>query len=278
MATPPAAFGPGILIITRTDTAQPIPINVGYAQELNLDFSGTTKQLFGQNQYPLVSARGTVKSTGKWKAAVLSGIAWNNAFYGMSAFSTIAGSPMSTSGLGQGVNIAWNVGATYTLSTSTNQIQVGSSLSFDADLGVIYVNSGLPFQRVATGSESSGKYSVNSTAPGFYNFSAADTTSLTAGASQPIKVTYTNVVTSPAGQSLIVTNQAIGFTPTFQLDYYTSLSQPAAKPFVVRVYACVAAKHMMAAKLEDFIMPEFDFDIFANNAGQVVNYVFPEVS
>ncbi len=75
-----------------------------------------------------------------------------------------------------------------------------------------------------------------------------------------------------------MTNQAIGFTPTFQLDYYTSLNQPTAKPFVVRVYQCVASKLMWASKLEDFVMPEFDFDFFANNNDQVVNYVFPEIS
>lgn len=267
MATPLAAFGPGILIITRTDTTTPIAINVGYVQELTVDFAGTTKQLYGQNQYPLVAARGTIKATGKWKAAVLSGIAWNNAFYGMSAFSTSSAN-----------NLVWNIASTFTLSTTATAQNLPSTATFDADLGMIYSTSGIPLQRVTTGLESSGKYSLPST--GGYNFSAADQLGAVNGntTATTIKLTYTQQSTGVTGQSLIVANQLIGFTPTFQLDYYTNLNQPTAKPFVVRLYSCVASKTMWAPKLEDFILPEFDFDIFANSAGNVVNYVLPEIS
>ena len=84
MSTPFAAFGPGILIVTRTDVSPSPAVNIGYAQELSLDLSATTKELFGQNQFPLVAARSTVKATGKIKSATLSGIAWNNTFFGQS--------------------------------------------------------------------------------------------------------------------------------------------------------------------------------------------------
>lgn len=263
MSTPLAAFGPGILIVSRTDITIPSPINVGYAQEFSIEAAGTTKQLYGQFQWPLAVARGTIKGTGKFKAATLSGLAWGALFYG--------GTGPSTTN-----QIAWNPGSTFTLSTaSTAAVQVGSSLTFDADLGITYVASGLPFQRVSTGNEAAGKYSVGSTAPGLYNFAAADTTAGPTGGT-PVKITYTNTTT--VGQSLIATNQLIGSTPTFQIDYYTNFNQPTAKPFVVRLYSAVAAKHMIASKLEDYILPEFDFDIFANAAGQVYNMVFPEVS
>src|SRR5260221_2806565 len=212
MSVPFAAFGPGILIITRTDLATPVAINVGFAQELTLDFTGTTKQLYGQKQFPLVAARGTIKATGKWKAAVISGIAWNNAFYG---------GTFSTGG------ISWNVDSTFTTSTAAAfTVQVGSSLTFEADLGVKYASGNLPLQRVTTGSETTGKYSVASTPPGASTFGCGDATVAT-----PIKVTFTN--TTGVGQSLIVTNQSIGFTPAFQLDYFTSLSQPTARAFAV---------------------------------------------
>jgi hypothetical protein len=260
MSVPFAAFGPGILIVTRTDLATPVAINVGFAQELTIDFTGTTKQLYGQKQFPLVAARGTIKATGKWKAAVISGIAWNNAFYGGSF----------TSG---GIN--WNIDSTFTTSTTVATVQVGSSATFEADLGVKYgataTTPNFPLQRVATGSETTGKYSVASTQAGLYTFGGGDLTSQT-----PIKVTFTN--TTATGQSLIVTNQNIGFTPAFQLDYYTSLSQPTAKPFAVRLYACIGGKHAMGFKLEDFAMPEFDFDMFADASDRVIDYVFPEIS
>ena len=257
MSVPFAAFGPGILIVTRTDLATPVAVNVGFAQELTVDFAGTTKQLYGQLQFPLVAARGTIKATGKWKSAVISGIAWNNVFYG----NTFASG-----------GIAWNVDSTFNTSTAAGfTVQVGSSLTFDADLGVKYASNSLPLQRVATGSETTGKYSVASTQPGIYTFGGGDTSVPTA-----IKVTFTNTTTT--GQNLIVVSQTIGFTPTFQLDYFTQLSQPTAKPFVVRLYSCVGAKMSMAFKLEDFMMPEFDFDIFGNANNQIVQYTFPEVS
>jgi hypothetical protein len=263
VSVPLAAFGPGILIVSRTDITIPSPINVGYAQEFSIEAAATSKQLYGQKQWPLVVARGTIKGTGKFKAAVLSGLAWSAMFYGVAASTTN--------------QIAWNVDSTFSLSTaSTAAVQVGSSLTFDADLGARYVTSGLPFQRVATGSEALGKYSITTGSPGLYNFSAADTTGSGVTGGAPIKITYTS--TTSVGQSLLVTNQLIGQTPTFQLDYYTSLNQPTAKPFVVRIYVAVAEKHMMAFKLEDFMIPEFDFGLFANASDQIYNLVFPEVS
>jgi hypothetical protein len=259
MSVPFAAFGPGILIVTRTDVSPVVPINVGFAQELTLDFSGNTKQLYGQKQFPLVAARGTIKATGKWKSAVISGIAWNNAFYGMTSF---------TSG-----GISWNVDSTFTTSTSVATVQVGSSLTFEADLGVKYAANSLPLQRVATGSETTGKYSVASTQAGLYTFGGGDTTTAT-----NLKVTFTNTNAATAAQSLLVTNQTIGFTPSFQLDYFTQLAQPTNKAFAVRLYACVGGKQSLAFKLEDFMMPEFDFDLFADASDRVINYYFPEIS
>lgn len=264
MATPLAVFGPGILICTRTDISNATPVNVGYAQEFQIEAAGTTKQLYGQNQLPLVAARSTIKTTGKFKSAVLSGIAMNNLFWGQT----------NSTATGQ---IAWSVGSTYSLSTAAATVQLGSSLTFDADLGLTYSTSGLPFQRVSTGSESSsGLYSMASTRPGLATFSAAETTGLTAGTTVAIKSTYSSTTT--VGTSLLVTNQLIGTSPTFQLDYYTNLNQPTAKPFVVRCYSAIASKMTLAFKLEDFMMPEFDFDLFANNSGQLVNQVFPENS
>lgn len=254
MSTPLAAFGPGILIAQRTDITTPAPINIGFAQEFSIEIAGTVKQLYGQKQYPLAAARGTIKATGKFKAAVISGYAWNAMMFGETAF---------TSG-----GITWNVDSTYSVpATSAFTVQVASSTTFEADLGIKYSSNGLPFQRVAGGSEAAGKYSVS--AAGLYTFASADL-------SATLKITYTT--TTASGQSLIVTNKAIGNTPTFQLDYYTSLNQPTAKPFVCRVYSNVMAKQGLPFKLEEFAIPEFEFDIFANASDQVFDFVFPELS
>lgn len=256
-----AAFGPGILIATRTDLTTPIAINVGFVQEFSIDLAGNTKELYGQNQYPLVAARSTIKATGKFKSAEISGLAWNAAFFGQPT--------PSPSGFTSGA-ITWNIDSTYSIgSTSALTTTVLNSSLFDADLGVFYSTQNLPMQRVAAGSEAAGKYSVS--AIGVYTFNASDTL-------KQIKITYTTTNASTSVQSLIVTNQPIGFTPTFQLDYYTSLNQPTAKAFAVRVYQSIASKIGLAFKLEDFMMPEFEFSLFANSSNQVLGMYLPDIS
>lgn len=256
MSTPLAAFGPGICIVRRTDIANGPAVNVGFAQEVSIDISATNKELYGQNKFPLVVAQGTVKVTGKVKAATISGLAWNNFFFAQTF----------TSG-----GIVWNVDEAQAVPGNPYTITVTNSATFDADLGVKYASNGIPLQRVTAGAEAAGKYSVTETGgnKGKYVFAAADTL-------LNVLITYSS--TTAAGQSLIVLNQAIGVTPTFQLDYYTNLNQPTAKPFVFRLFSCVSSKMSIGSKLEDFIMPEFDFSVFANNAGQVFEFVYPEVS
>lgn len=245
-----AAFGPGICIVTRTDTATPISVNIGFAQEFSLSFKGSTKKLYGQNQFPLIAARGTVAATGKIKAALLSGIAWNAAFFGNSF----------TAGKD---NYYFN--EAHTVSTTTQVVT--NATGGIVDLGVSYVSTGLPLQRVATASLA-GTYSV-APSTGTYTFVAADEVAL--------NFNYSNF-SAASGQQLNVTNQLLGVNPTFQLDYWTNLNQPASKPFAVRIFAAIASDLSIASKLEDFIMPELNFDCFANASGQIFNIDFPEVS
>lgn len=262
MSVPLAVFGPGILIATRTDITIPAAINVGFVQEFTIDTAATNKQLYGQKQYPLLAARGTVKATGKMKNATVSGYAMNTLFYGETGFSTGGSTNL----------IQWFVDSTYTSTSSTGTVVASSagSTTFDADLGVKYANTGLPLQRVSTGSEVAGKYSVTlSGGVATYVFAAADQ-------NLPLKVTFTAM--SSAGQALVTTNKLIGTTPTFQLDYYTNVNQPTSKPFIVRIYNAIAEKQTLAFKLEDFMIPEYDFSLFANAADQVYDFVFPEVS
>ncbi len=246
-----AAFGPGIIIVTRTDTTTPLAVNLGYAQEFSLDVSASTKQLYGQNQYPLVAARGTAKVTAKIKAAMLSGLAWNQTFFGQSF---VAGRD------------TYYFNEAHTPSGTTQVVT--NATGGIVDLGVTYAASGLPLQRVATVT-AAGQYSVVQST-GTYTINAADEVALL--------FNYSNFSSGATGQQLQVNNVAIGQNPTFQLDYWTNLNQPASKPFAVRLFSCVAGKLQIASKLEDFIMPEIDLDVFANASGQVMNFDFPEIS
>jgi hypothetical protein len=249
MMTGFAVFGPGSLYLTRTDITNATPVNIGFANEFSLDETAETKDLYGQLQYPLVTARGTIKATGKAKAAVVSGLAINAAFHGMS-FSV--GQLLMASGEAASVP-----------AVSPYTVTVTNSTHFDTDLGVVYAASGLPLIKVVA-TPTLGQYMVS---VGIYTFSAADE-------GVAVKITYAYLATM-GGQTKIVTNQLIGTAPTFQLDYSTSLN---GNPYYLRLYQCVATKLSQSFKLTDFMMPELDFAIFANAAGNVYEASYPSAS
>ena len=83
-SVPQGLFGPGILWVTRNDIANQTPTNIGYVNEFSMDVTFSTKELYGQNQFALLVARGTAKCTGKMKAATLSGAALNAVLIGQS--------------------------------------------------------------------------------------------------------------------------------------------------------------------------------------------------
>jgi hypothetical protein len=248
-----AVFGPGILKAQRLDIPNQAPINVGYANEFSFDLSGSTKQLFGQNQYALVAARGTIKSSGKFKNAVISGVALNAVFFG---------------GVLQDGGDAWVIGeaASVPATPGPYTVTVTGSADFEADLGVSYAATGVPLKRVDSGDEAVGAYSVNETT-GIYTFAAAD---------QGVALLFDYMKSTTGGQSLTLMNQLIGVTPTFALYYYTNLNQPTSKPYVTTIFNCVSSKLSQGFKLEDYMMPEIDFDIFANAQNQILKVTYPD--
>lgn len=247
----PGVFGPGIVMITRTDITGQTPVNAGKANEFSFDMKGTSKELFGQNQLPDLVARGTVKVTGKIKAARWSALAWNSIFVGQS---------FNAGGL------QYVFGELNTPATTT--YQVANHATFDADLGVTYAATGQPLIKVAS-APSQGQYSV-ATATGTYTINVADENTALS-----FNYTYTQ---STSGQNLIMANQPLGTTPVFQLDYWTNLNQPGSSPIAMRLYNCVADSVNFQFKLEDFMMPEFSFSAFCNGAGNLGEWIFPNVS
>lgn len=243
-------FGPGSLYVTRTDIANATPVNIGYAKEFSLDFDPDTKQLYGQNQFPLAVARGTVKSTAKAKAAVFSGMALNSVFFGATM---VAGSLV----------LAASEAAAVPASTPWT-VTVANAANFDKDCGVVNATTGLPLQLVAS-APATGQYSVS--AVGVYTFAAADT-------GKAVLISYLYKQAS-VGQTLPIINRPIGATPTFQLDYATVNNGIS---LVVRLYTCLCDKLSMSFKISDFAEPSTDFQIAANPAGNVGNIYFGEVS
>ena len=243
------SFGSGVLIGTRTDIPNATPVNFGLVQEVTIDETATVKELYGQNQRALAIARGTIKTAGKAKVARISGLAFASLFYGvtpqpgqvMTAFAEAAVVPASSP---------------YT----TNAANQTSWLD---DAGVVYAATGLPLTLVSS-APATGQYSVIA---GLYTFSAADT-----GKALLLNYTYR---LSTAGITFPVTNQLLGTTPTFKAKFYTTFQGQAVN---LQLNNCTSSKLMMATKLEDFVMPEFDFSCFADSSGTVMTWSYGEAS
>ena len=243
------SFGSGVLLGQRTDIANATPINFGLVQEVQLDLQFTAKELYGQFQFPVAVARGQAKASGKAKMAQISGLAFNNLFFGSSL----------TSG-----QLATSFGEAQSVPASTPfTVSVANASAWQDDYGIVYAATGLPLTKVAS-APAAGQYSA---AAGIYTFNSAD-------AGKGLLVSYTYTVTG-SGQQFTLANPLLGATPTFQAQLYTTFQ---GKPVNVKLFNCVSSKLTFATKLEDFVIPELDFDIFANAAGNVLQWSFAEVS
>jgi hypothetical protein len=243
-------FGSGVLIGTPAGGS---PINFGLAQEVTLNIQTTTKALYGQYNFPLAIGSGTKKMTGKAKMARISGQALGSLFFGL----TPSGGVVQTQ---FGETTAVPSASPYTYSTI-------SHATFAADQGVVYASSALPLQQVAS-NPSQGQYSVSG---GVYTFSSAD-----AGANVLISYTYTNTTTT-SGKSFAVNSQLIGPSVIFSANLFAS-DPDTGKQFSVLLYNCVADKLSFGTKVEDFVIPELDFQCFANTAGQVCQFNFGDAA
>lgn len=243
------SFGSGVLIGTRSDIANATPLNFGLVQEVTLDESASVKELYGQYQYPIAIARGTVKTSGKAKVARISGLAFANLYYGVTPVAGQTATAFAEAG-------AVPASSPYTLS-------IVNAATFVDDGGVLYAATGLPLTKAAS-SPAAGQYSV---ASGVYTFNAADE-------GRAVLITYTYGITG-TGQKFTVANQLVGTTPTFQALFYTTFQGQAV---TLQLNNCTSSKLSFGTKLEDFVIPEFDFTCFADPSGNVMTWSFAEAS
>lgn len=234
-------FGAGTLWgypVGGNTAANPTPIKFATLQDVSLDISGDLKELYGQKQFPEAVARGKMKVTGKAKYAWLNGKQMNDLFFGQT--------------LGTGTkSVALDEQGTIT----AGSITVVNSAQFVQDWGVRYKNTGLPLTFKTT--PAIGQYSQ---AAGVYTFNVGENATI-------VLISYTFTVAG-SGTQLNIANQLMGFAPTIQMLLETVYNN---QQFTVLLYSCVAAKLMFATKQEDFLVPELDFQAFANAAGQVID-------
>jgi hypothetical protein len=240
-------FGAGALWGNRTDlTGSGIgPDQFGILQEISIDIDWQTKELWGQNQFPVDIARGQGKITGKAKFARIFGAIYGDLFFGQ------------TPATGQ-LTVAENEAAAVPATTPFTAT-VANASSYVDDLGVYYAATGGRMVRVTTPS-SAGQYSVN-LATGIYTFAAPD-------ANAAVQISY--VYTQASGKKLVITNQVMGFTPVFSATFYTvKATQGVSAALSLRLNACTATKLSLPTKIDDYEIQELDFSAFADATGTI---------
>lgn len=75
-------FGSGIARGIRNDIIGQTPRIFGVMQDISISFDGEIKELFGQFQFPVDTARGKTKIAGKTKFATINGAVFNDLFFG----------------------------------------------------------------------------------------------------------------------------------------------------------------------------------------------------
>ena len=246
-------FGSGVLTGTQLNVPNPTPINFGLVQKVSVDTSVSVKELYGQFAFPVAVGSGTRKVTCKASLARFSGQALGRLFYNQT--------PTPGSTISQFAEVHSVPG------TGPFTITVANSTHFVADQGVTYAANGLPLIAVAS-SPATGQYSLNA-ATGIYTFATGDQ-----GSGVLISYTYTN---ASQGESLVIGNPLIGPTSTFTATLFATDPTTNAQ-FSVTLSQCVASKFSFDTNIEDFAKPDFEFQAFANAAGQVMTFNFGDAA
>jgi len=246
------AFGAGTLWgIPTTDATgaalvNPTPVLFGTLQDIAIDMSFETKELHGQLQFAVAVGRGKGKITGKAKMAQLNGSLINSLFFGQTMTSGIIADVFDTTG--------------QLAATSVTPTVPGSG-TWSKDLGVRDSN-GIPFTRVAS-APTTGQYSVTA---GVYTFAAADS-------ARTVFIDYQYTATSTTAKKSTVMNLPMGYAPTFTAEFSMNYQ---GKTLILTFPNCIASKMGFATKLDDFMVPEFDFQAFAKSDGQIATWALTD--
>lgn len=186
-------YGVGLLALTPSGS-NPTPARLAILKDATVDQKIDTEDLYGEEMDPFDVANKSRKTTIKAKCAG----------FAADIYAALMGLTSST-----GSKIAIPDEAA-TIPATPFQVTVAQGATFDHDLGVIDLTSGLAMVRVAS-APSTGQYAVNTTT-GAYTFAAADT-----GHSVLISYVYT---AASAGKTVTVGAQLGGAGNVFSLDLH----------------------------------------------------------
>ena len=241
-------FGSGLLIATPLTTingtavATPTPVQFGIMQDISMDIDAPIRELYGTYQFPVALGRGKGKIAMKARLAQFNANLWGTLFFGQ------------TSSPAAGENIvSFQEAHTIPGSPYAVALTIPGSGTFVRDLGVKYAATGLTLNQVASVA-GAGEYSLSGHT---YTFDSADTT---------LGVLISYEYTVSGGYNIAVANQLMGEIVTFQATFQGTWS---GKYLTIDFNNCVADKISLPTKLDDFIIHEFDFEAFADAAGNL---------
>jgi hypothetical protein len=243
-------FGAGVLIGVPTYDANgnaisnPTPIQFGTLQEVTVDEEWESKPLYGALQFPVAYGRGKGKVTLKCKAALINAELWNAFAYGLTLASTYQ-------------NVYEDLTGTLVPTSPYQIVTTSVTGNMIEDLGVRDGNS-IPYTRVAS-SPTAGQYSYLATAAQ-YTFS-----NLSQGNKVFINYAYASTGVA-SSKSLSVTNLPMGYSPFFECHLRTQWN---GKTMYVKYPNAVSNKLSRTFKNDDWAIPEFDIDCFADSNGNI---------
>lgn len=241
-------FGIGALWGQRTDVPGVGPDQFAILQDNSIEFQFEVKELYSQLGYPVDIARGKGKITGKAKVARVFAALYADIFFGAAV----------TTGED---NISENENHTLTAGTGAiTTLAVTNATSFVADLGVYYNATGQGRFEYVTGAPSAnGQYTTGTN--GEYTFFSGDV-----GASVAISYVYTD----SSGKTITITNNYMGYTPTFMGTFYQQRgTQGSSGQLTLRLNECVSSHLTIPSKIDDYSIQDMDFQAFSNGSNVV---------
>lgn len=252
-------FGAGTVVASAdmdaygNTIATPTPVEMGVLQGASVDFGFDLKTLFGRGQFAVDAARGKGSIKGKASAARVNGALLNSLVFGQ----TMTGGSITT--------MPQSVSGSVIPSTAGYTVLIAppNTGTFKADLGVTDAKA-VPLKRVAS-APTAGQYSVDEST-GTYTFAVAD-------AGKTVFINYRYSATIAGAQGGTVMNVDMGSAPTFALDLMQAYK---GKILHFKFYRCMSNKLGMATKQDDYNIPDFEFEAFADDTGRVFDWYLSE--
>jgi hypothetical protein len=230
--------------LTGAAITVPTPVPFGVLQDVSLDLSSTLKELRGLYQDPVEVARGARKTTGKAKFARFEAAAFNLVFGETLLTGEIKAKELETG------------------TVAGNSVTVANNSTFTVDLGVTYAANGVRMTRGATAT-GNGVYACNAS-NGVYTFNAGDNNAA-------VLLSYLYTANALPGQNFIINNQLMGVMPKFKVVINGKYG---GKNMTITLNSCISSKLSLATKLEDWTIPEFDFQAMADANNQMGSFSF----